>query len=84
MLGITGPVVHVLGVVGIAAGPGGVGDLDTSGTCATCADGIANGRETDVDCGGPSCPACGVGQGCSAGGDCSSGTCDGDFYFASS
>ena len=35
----------------------------------TCADGIKNGDETDVDCGG-SCPACKQGEGCVATKDC--------------
>jgi hypothetical protein len=32
----------------------------TSGSCAapTCGDGVQNGDETGVDCGGPSCPEC--------------------------
>jgi hypothetical protein len=28
------------------------------GTPATCTDGVQNGQETGVDCGGPTCPAC--------------------------
>jgi hypothetical protein len=46
----------------------------------TCNDGIQNGNETGVDCGG-SCPACQLGQGCSTNTDCqatttcSGGTC---------
>ncbi len=47
------------------------------GVCApaSCGDGIQNGSETDVDCGGE-CPAkCGDGEGCSGGGDCESGIC---------
>jgi hypothetical protein len=30
----------------------------TAGTGPTCSDGIQNGNETGVDCGGPDCPAC--------------------------
>ncbi|TAE48212.1 MAG: T9SS C-terminal target domain-containing protein [Bacteroidetes bacterium] len=30
------------------------------GTAPTCTDGVQNGQETGVDCGGPSCPACPV------------------------
>jgi sugar lactone lactonase YvrE len=41
-----------------------------------CADGVMNGEETDVDCGGPTCEACGTGQGCQAPSDCVSMTCD--------
>src|SRR5262249_51173613 len=46
------------------------------GACAApaCDDGLANGYETDVDCGGP-CPACGPGQVCGVAGNCSTGIC---------
>lgn len=46
-----------------------------------CSDGIKNGSETGVDCGGGLCPACPLGQGCAATNDCvataacSGGTC---------
>ena len=43
-----------------------------------CLDGIANGGETDVDCGGSECPECAVGQLCNVGGDCVSGKCSAD------
>lgn len=45
--------------------------------CPSCGDGVLNGDETDVDCGGPSCSACGDGSSCSVDGDCSSGVCNG-------
>ena len=35
-----------------------------------CNDGKMNGQETDIDCGGPTCAACGVGKQCKAGTDC--------------
>jgi hypothetical protein len=44
---------------------------------ATCTDGVANGTETDIDCGGGACPTCGPGQRCSMASDCSGGGCDG-------
>jgi len=44
-------------------------------TTPTCSDGIKNGSETDVDCGGSTCPKCANGKLCSAGGDCTSGFC---------
>jgi hypothetical protein len=53
----------------------------TAGKCAapTCTDGVHNGTETDVDCGGPACDAsghlCSVGQHCGAGVDCTTGVC---------
>jgi hypothetical protein len=47
-------------------------------TCApaTCLDGLKDGVETDVDCGGPSCPGCEAGQMCQMGSDCTSDICD--------
>ena len=46
-------------------------------TAPTCMDHVKNGKETDVDCGGPDCPACGTGKACLVVGDCASGICDG-------
>jgi hypothetical protein len=57
-----------------------------SGVCAggvcqapSCGDGVQNGTETGLDCGGPSCDAayllCGVGEGCSTAADCASNVC---------
>ena len=43
----------------------------------TCSDGIKNGNETDVDCGGGACPPCALGKQCSGGTDCTSGYCSG-------
>ncbi len=43
----------------------------------SCMDGVKNGMETDVNCGGPVCPDCGVGKLCSTGDDCTSGVCSG-------
>jgi hypothetical protein len=39
-------------------------------------DGVKNGDETDVDCGGAAAPKCADGRGCAAGTDCTSGVCD--------
>lgn len=41
----------------------------------TCMDTFSNGDETGVDCGGPTCPACEINQGCLVDGDCLSGGC---------
>jgi hypothetical protein len=48
----------------------------TEGTCAapTCTDGVKNGSEGDVDCGG-SCPPCVNGDTCNVNADCASGQC---------
>jgi hypothetical protein len=51
------------------------GACDGLGHCATCNDGVRNGNETDIDCGGPDCPGC-DGEPCA--GDpagCQSGHC---------
>lgn len=42
------------------------------GACVApdCSDGIQSGAETDVDCGGPLCGGCDVGQRCLGDGDC--------------
>ncbi len=41
-------------------------------------DGIKNGDETDVDCGGRRAPTCGAAKGCKAHADCASGACSYD------
>ena len=41
---------------------------------ATCTDGLENGQETGVDCGGP-CTGCADGDDCLVGSDCLSGMC---------
>jgi hypothetical protein len=43
-----------------------------------CEDGVHNGRETDVDCGGPDCAPCGAEKKCQENGDCASGVCGDD------
>ena len=56
----------------------------TSQVCAvtcqapTCLDGLQNGDETDVDCGGSSCAPCGTGQLCIVDTDCTSAICAGN------
>jgi len=45
-------------------------------TCQSCSDGVKNGNETDVDCGGGgACSGCAAGKVCSVGTDCTSGNC---------
>ncbi|HVK65329.1 MAG TPA: hypothetical protein VM694_12685 [Polyangium sp.] len=46
------------------------------GACVSCSDGLRNGLETDVDCGG-SCGPCAQGLVCGAAGDCATGFCTG-------
>ncbi len=43
---------------------------------ATCGDGIKDGAETDIDCGGGQCQACVDRKHCTVGTDCVSGTCN--------
>ncbi len=45
--------------------------------CATptCGDGLRNGAESDVDCGGGTCPDCQAGGGCEVDGDCTTNYC---------
>ncbi len=42
---------------------------------ATCDDGVKNGMESDLDCGGPLCGGCEEGEGCTDGEDCASTFC---------
>ena len=59
-------------------GPGTTTDASadsSSGGPATCMDGVQNGDETDIDCGGSCDAACGDGQGCGGNDDCMSGVC---------
>ncbi len=42
----------------------------------SCTDGLKNGSEVGVDCGGPACPGCGPGEPCITGADCASGGCN--------
>ena len=44
--------------------------------CPTCNDGVQNGNETGTDCGGGTCPGCGVGTPCNVDGDCVTGLCN--------
>jgi hypothetical protein len=43
----------------------------------TCFDGLRNGGESDVDCGGDACAPCAEGKSCLASADCRSGACSG-------
>jgi hypothetical protein len=46
-------------------------------TGGSCNDFVLNGSETDVDCGGGTCPACGIGRRCVGNSDCASQDCSG-------
>jgi hypothetical protein len=66
------------GGTGGGAGRGGTGGTTgaggTGGQPNQCADGMMNGNETDVDCGG-SCGKCNVNRACAADTDCKTGSC---------
>jgi hypothetical protein len=69
--------VYTGGTPGARPTPAFVGGA-TSGaitTAASCADQIKNQGESDIDCGGTVCAACGVGKSCSTGTDCAGGLC---------
>jgi len=51
-----------------------VGGICSQQVATSCSDGIRNGSESDVDCGG-SCVLCTDGRQCLAGSDCASGLC---------
>jgi hypothetical protein len=64
---------------GTACNQNGGNVCDGSGNCvqqqqSSCSNGIKDGNETDVDCGG-SCPACSNGKQCTTGASCASGFC---------
>ncbi len=58
------------------------GDADESDGCTTlckppsCTDGLESGAETDIDCGGPSCNDCKLGQSCQVDADCETAACE--------
>ncbi|MEL6275888.1 MAG: cohesin domain-containing protein, partial [Bacteroidota bacterium] len=63
----------------VIVNPGAVNGPSCGGVTPTCNDGIQNGNETGVDCGGPDCPACptcndGIQNGNETGVDCG-GSC---------
>jgi len=50
-------------------------DGGTDAAASNCGDGMQNGDETDIDCGGLTCGGCGVGDACLLDGDCATGNC---------
>jgi hypothetical protein len=63
------------GSVGAGGAAGGAGGTAPE-PAPTCSDGTKNGNETDVDCGGGTCPLCGRGQACRAPTDCKNAACN--------
>ncbi|MBN9163565.1 MAG: hypothetical protein BGO98_17890 [Myxococcales bacterium 68-20] len=56
-------------------GPSERGTADAGPAGASCSNGVRDGDETDIDCGGATCPACALGRACVAGRDCVSLAC---------
>ena len=67
---------HCVGCVASAQCAGGV-CVNNACISMMCVDGIKDGTETDVDCGGPSCPPCAAGKACKLAVDCASAVCAG-------
>ena len=63
-----------LNASGGAIGAGGASEAGDGGP-TSCSNGIKDGAETDVDCGGGACPRCDGGKTCSAAADCASDRC---------
>jgi formylglycine-generating enzyme required for sulfatase activity len=61
---------------GGSGGIGGSGGAGGTGGAATCTDMMADGKETDKDCGGPDCSPCNDNLKCKSDADCSSHHCD--------
>jgi hypothetical protein len=63
---------------GSVGGSSGGGNGGSGGApAATSTDGMKDGTETDVDCGGGAAPACADGKSCAVASDCADGVCDG-------
>src|SRR4051812_13688103 len=50
--------------------------MDFQFAAPTCSDGVRNGEETDVDCGGMGCMPCHLGAACMRDADCAGELCD--------
>src|SRR5262249_23226118 len=63
---------------GTSCSDGGGTTCDGKGKCvvASCTDGVLDGMESDVDCGGSDCGKCADGKKCLIGSDCVDGLCD--------
>ncbi len=62
---------------------GAAGAANSAGNeLSTCANRITDGAETDVDCGGPLCPPCELGNKCAANADCNNGLCIGNVCYS--
>jgi Ca2+-binding RTX toxin-like protein len=55
---------------------------ESAGVANSCQDGLKDGLETALDCGGGACRGCAAGQACVAGRDCAGGVCSGGVCLA--
>lgn len=60
---------------GGATGAGGAAATTTGSAGDPCQNGVKDGAESDVDCGGGTCPTCADGATCNDPADCSTGSC---------
>jgi hypothetical protein len=60
----------------VCEGAGCAGGLDLCCQAPACEDGVKNGTESAIDCGG-GCGGCALGTACAASGDCATNVCDG-------
>jgi hypothetical protein len=75
---LLGGTLGLLGLAGTAAKKKkGKGKKGKGKKKPTCRDRTKNGSETDVDCGGRTCPRCAVGKKCKSRNDCESALCSG-------
>ncbi|MFO0566862.1 MAG: plastocyanin/azurin family copper-binding protein [Polyangiaceae bacterium] len=72
--GATGGTGGTTGGTGGTTGGTGGATGGTGGGAPSCTDGVKNGSESDVDCGG-TCGKCANGKACTIAGDCTSGAC---------
>jgi hypothetical protein len=75
MAGTAGSVAGTGGRGGTGGTGGGAAGTGGTGVNQQCADGMMNGAETDVDCGGSTCGKCNVNRACTADSDCKTGSC---------
>ncbi|HLL52587.1 MAG TPA: kelch repeat-containing protein [Myxococcaceae bacterium] len=70
------PLSKVLAIGGWSNSPLRTAELYDASGFDSCTDGVKNGNESDVDCGG-ACQQCAFGKTCAAAADCASGVCAG-------
>ena len=67
---------HPLATIALLIAAAGVtGLLPDVASAQMCSDGVLNGLETDIDCGGPQCAGCLTGEACFLNSDCADAVC---------